>query len=394
MIEPAEALELLRRAVEPLPAHTVPLSDAHRCVLASAVRSGTDLPPFRQSAVDGYALRVADLGDAMSLPVGEAIAAAPREAFPTLSAGSCARIFTGGPVPSGADAVVMQEDVEREGDVATFTGDIRVGQHIREQGEEVGAGDEIVASGTRMDAARRAAVSMAGVDRVTVSRRPRVIAWVGGDEIVSPGVPLRPGQVYDANGPLLESWFAEHGLAVDVRRLPDSLDATRTALRESFDDADLVVTTGGVSVGDHDHIVPAAEAEGAERVFWRVAQKPGKPLYVARHGASMLVGLPGNPGAVFVGLSLYVKTALDALEGAIAPGPRWELGMLERPMAIHGRHRFVRVRARPSAQGVTLSLLPRQASHMISNLAACDALAWVPPSDAPIREVRWTATRW
>lgn len=394
MIDPQRAFELVREHVTTLAEESVSIDDAHRRVLARDARSRTDLPPFRQSAVDGYAVRASELAAAgVALPVSDALAAAPRDAVPSLRAGTCARVFTGAPVPDGADAVLMQEQVQRDGDVATFETAATLGQNIRLQGEEVRDGDVLLATGTRLDAARAAALATAGIDQVAVFRRPRVVAWVGGDEIVPAGTLLRPGQVFDANGPMLRGWFAERGLDVDVRRLPDDRAATREALRASFAEADLVVTTGGVSVGDHDHVVPAAEQEGAERVFWKVAQKPGKPLYVARRGDATLIGLPGNPGAVFVGLSLYVTLALDCLEGVAAPGAQWATGTLTTPIAVRGRHRFLRVQADASDAGVALSPLPRQASHMISNLAECDAIAWIPPSDVPMTSVRWTSTR-
>jgi molybdopterin molybdotransferase len=402
MLSPDAALSAMSAALEPLDARVLSVAEAHRHVLTEDVRAATALPPFTQSAVDGYALRASDLRAAdphrsapdgpWTLPVRGESAAAPVATWPTLASGTVMRVFTGGPVPSGADTVVMQEQVTRDGEHATFLEVPEVGANTRVQGEEVAHGDVLLRAGTALGAAQVAAIAMAGVASVSVRRRPIVHVWVGGDEIVDAGPALKPGQVYDANGPLMEAWFRERGLAVQVRRLPDDRAAVAAALDASLTGADLVVTTGGVSVGDHDHVVPAAESVGVSRVFWRVAQKPGKPLYVGTRGRAAVIGLPGNPGAVFVGLTVFVDAALRVLEQA-AP-PRWSMAALAAPYpATRGRAHFVRVRTAVDAQGsITVEPLPKQASHMVSNLAECDALAWLPASDTAF--AAGTCVRW
>lgn len=392
MLLPEEALTALRAVLTPREAIRVPLADAHQHTLAADAHAMTALPPFTQSAMDGYAVYRADLERDRCLPVAGESAAAPVGTWPTLAPGTTMRVFTGGPIPKGADAVVMQERVTRDGDQATFTEVPAAGANIRREGEEVTHGQRLLSAGTLLGAAQLGALAMAGVASVDVRRRPVVHAWVGGDEIVDAGVPLAPGQVYDANGPLVRAWFAERGIAVAVRRMPDDRDAVAAALDASLREADLVVTTGGVSVGDHDHVVPAAEAVGAARVFWRVAQKPGKPLYLATREHALLLGLPGNPGAVFVGLTVYAQAALAGLEGARPPA--WSTAVLRDAYpATGGRAHFVRVQVTTREDGVReVAPLPKQASHMLSNLATCDGLAWLPASSsdwAAGTVVRW-----
>ena len=399
MITPQRAFELIRHALSPVESEARALADAPGAVLREVALAATDLPPFDQSAMDGYALAAADLDAAQGrrLPVEGVSAAAPSEARPTLQGGTTMRIFTGGMVPTGADTVVPQEDVEVGEGVAGF-GEVRAGACIRKQGEEVRARDVLLEPGARLDAGRIAALAMAGIERVVVTRPLRVACFVGGDEIVSAGTTLGPGQVYDANGPLLRAFLEREDLSFSVDRLPDDLEQTKRAIDAALRGHDLVLTTGGVSVGERDFVVPAARALGLDERFWKIAQKPGKPLYCATRGPAMLIGFPGNPGAVFAGLSIVGRLAIDALSGHAKPGPRWRTGVLrESVRRPRGRDLWLRVQTDVDADGlVGLTPLPRQASHMLSNLARCDALAWVPTGEGPIAagtRVPWCATR-
>lgn len=391
-----QAFEALSAAITPLPVHRVPLSAALQRVSAAPAVSACDLPPFDQSSMDGYALRAADVGVLPArLPLAGVVAAAPQEAIPVLAPGTAFRIYTGGLIPQGADAVVRQEWTTREGDAVLIQRPTPPGQDIRRRGEELRAGAPLIESRRRLNAGHLAMLAMAGVAEVDVYAAPRVRVLVSGDEIIDAGRPLRPGEVYNANGPLIAAWLARAGYPqVSVATVADTEAAVREALARGFAEADLVLSTGGVSVGDKDLIAPQAESLGAERVLWKVAQKPGKPLYVARHGRALLMGLPGNPASVLVNLASFVRRALDVMEHVREPGPVLRHGVLVngiRPDAE--RASWVRVRTEVDERGLTrVHPQPHQASHMLSNLAAADALVWAPASDAVLSAgspVRW-----
>lgn len=381
-------------AVAPLPSRRVSLAHALHRVLAQPVAAACDLPPFTQSAVDGYAVRHADLA-AGALPLAGTVRAGAQDAAPALAPATAQRIFTGGMLPIGADTVVRQEWVQaRHGHVRL----LRVpaaGADVRACGEELHAGSILAGAGLRLAASHLGALAAAGVRAVEVHDAPRVALLVTGDEIVRPGAAGRLGQVPDANGPLATAWLAAQGYdRVEAEYVLDSPEATRLALKRALEHCDLVLTTGGVSVGEHDHIPEAAERLGVRRLFWKVAQKPGKPLYAALGERALLLGLPGNPAAVLVNLLVYARRALDLLEGVATPGPAPRPGVLEedaRPDAE--RDSWVRMRARIDEQGtVRLGRLPKQASHMLSNLVGANALAWIPAGARPLpagSAVRW-----
>ncbi|TDU31388.1 molybdopterin molybdotransferase [Panacagrimonas perspica] len=390
------AFAKLDEAIAALPVMQLPLGQALNRVTAAPLAAYCDLPPFDQSAMDGYALRVADATPSpVSLPLSTTVAAGPHDTLPVLPAGHACRIYTGGLIPQGADAVVRQEWTARDGETVIIQRPTPLGQDIRRQGEELRRGTELIEAGRRLNAGHIAMLSMAGVADAAVRRAPRIRVLVSGDEVVDAGRALRPGEVYNANGPLIQAWLAQAGYAdVSVAAVGDTEQAVREALQQAFAQSDLVLTTGGVSVGDKDLIAPEAEKLGARRVLWKVAQKPGKPLYVARHGAALLIGLPGNPASVLVNLATFVRRALDRLEDVKTVAPHLQAGVLASPIkADSERESWVRVRIEVDAQGLT-RVLPQthQASHMLSNLSAADALAWVPVSDAPIpagHTVRW-----
>jgi molybdopterin molybdotransferase len=254
-------------------------------------------------------------------------------------------------------------------------------------------------AGRRLNAGHVAMLAMAGVAQVAVRRAPRIRVLVSGDEVIDVGRELRPGEVYNANGPLISGWMAQAGYTnVSVEPVADTERATGDALSRAFAEADLVLSTGGVSVGDRDLIVPCAETLGAQRVLWKVAQKPGKPLYIARHGGALLMGLPGNPASVLVNLVSFVRRALDRLEGVAEPGPRIGTGVLVTGVRPDPeRESWVRVRIEADPRGMTrVHPQPNQASHMLSNLAAADRLAWVAASSSPLPAgsvVRWIDLR-
>ena len=391
-----DALLHLDQVCAPLPAIRVPVAEALNRVTAAPVIAACDLPPFDQSSMDGYALRASDVTDLPTrLPLAATVAAGPHEQLPVLPAGAACRIYTGGIIPQGADAVVRQEWTAREGDQVLIQRPTPPGQEIRRQGEELRRGTVLIEAGRRLNAGHIALLAMAGVAHLEVRRAPRIRVLVSGDEVVDAGRPLRPGEVYNANGPQLAAWLARAGYPpAQVESVADSEAAVSEALSRAFDKSDLVLTTGGVSVGDRDLIAPEAEKLGARRVFWKVAQKPGKPVYVAQRGSSLLIGLPGNPASVLVNVAVFVRRALDRLEAVSEPGPMILKGVLASAVRADAeRDTWLRVRTVVDAEGrVQLQPQTHQASHMLSNLADADALAWLPTQSAPIAAgevLRW-----
>lgn len=392
MISLTEALARYPQTLKPLPAESCALEQSLGRVLAEPVASKIDLPLFTQSAVDGYALRAADAQMELRL-TGDIPAGSP--ATHGLKPGTAMRILTGGALPETADTVARQEIVERTGDVIRLAKPVTVGADTRHRGEELKKGEVIAEAGQRLHSGLLAALAMAGVSEISVRRSPRIAVLVTGDEIVRVGSTLKPGQVYDANGPLMKSWFVEHGYAApDVRYVSDRPDAVEQALKAALDSSDLIISSGGVSVGDRDYLPQLAPKLGVEKIFWNVAQKPGKPLWFGVKDGRAFMGLPGNPGAVLIGLAVHVSCVLGVLEGRATPQPEWRTGILEASVKADAhRDRLVRMSLRYDDTGrVQLKPLPRQDSHMLSNLAKAAALVWLPVrnSDYAVGEtVRW-----
>lgn len=400
MISLREALDLYPQSLEPLPSERCRLEEALGRVLAEPAISKVDLPQFTQSAVDGYAIRsadtlAADTGAPVNLKlIGEIPAGAPPSH--ELRPGAAMRILTGGALPKGADTCARQEIVERADDSIRVCKPVPAGADTRYRGEELKSGEPIAQAGQRIRSGLLAALALAGVGAVQVRCRPRIVALVTGDEVVPIGAHCVPGQVHDANGPLLHAWFQERGYPEpDIHYVPDRPEAVSAALSAALDSADLVISTGGVSVGDRDYLPQLAPELGLRRVFWQVAQKPGKPLWFGVKGRKAYLGLPGNPAAVLVGLAVHVAAVLGVLERRRAPQPRWRIGVLNSAAKADAlRDRLLRARLDFDDGGrALLSILPRQDSHMLSNLGRADALAWLPASATsyPVgAAVRWT----
>jgi molybdopterin molybdotransferase len=379
-----EALARILERVRPLPSEPVPLEEAAGRVLAEPAPASVDLPPFPSSAMDGFAIRAADTP--ATLPVVARIAAG-RPASRGLRPGEAAAIATGGVVPDGADAVVPVEYVVEHDNQVEVREPVDVGANVRPRGGDVGAGDVVLDAGARLGPAQVGALAAAGVAVVACARRPRAAVVTTGTELRRPGEALSSGQIYESNGPMLEAQLRSAG--ADVERLSpvvDDAEAHRRALERAFE-ADLVVTTGGVSVGPHD-LVRRVEAElGVEEVFWRVAVKPGKPVSFGVRGSTLVFGLPGNPVSSLVGFELFVRPAVAALQGARRPGPSFELGRLDVPLRRNAaRDELVRARRVGGAQGTTLRPVSGQESHMIVRAAAADALVLVPRGDGVLRD--------
>ena len=359
--------------------------DALGRVLAADVRSLLHVPPEDNTSMDGYALRVADVSQAGAvLPVSQRIpAGVPGQ---PLVPGTAARIFTGGQVPAGADAVVMQEQCEGVADDRSAFGAVRVntvparGQWIRLRGEDVQADAVVLHAGTRLTPQALGLAASVGSGTLTVLRRPRVAVFSTGDELMMPGEPLRPGAIYNSNRFTLRALLLSAGCEVqDLGIVPDRLDATRAALREAAAGNDLIVTCGGVSVGDEDHLKPAAQAEG-ELQNWQLAIKPGKPLafgHVRRENqalgdAALLLGLPGNPVSAFVTWLLCGTTLLRAMQGlppTLPPGLPMRAGF-DWPKPDK-RREFLRVRRAPDD---TLELFANQSSGVLTSAVWADGL--------------------
>jgi len=371
-----EAQARVMERVRPLALESVPVAAAAGRILAEPALAAVDLPPFPSSAMDGFAVRAADLPG--RLPVVARIAAG-RPAERELGQGEAMGIATGGVVPEGADAVIPVEYVvinDNEIDVEKAP---EVGANVRPRGGDVCAGEVVVPAGVRLGAAAIGALAAAGIADVRCARRPRVAVLTTGTELARPGEALAPGQVYEANGAMLAAAIASAGgLPELLPAAEDTEEAHRRALERGLE-ADVLVTSGGVSVGPHD-LVRRVEAElGVEEVFWRVAVKPGKPVSFGVRGDTLVFGLPGNPVSSLVGCELFVKPALLALQGAAEPLPRFEQGRLARAVRRNSaRDELLRARSRLDQDGVVLEPLDGQESHMIARAAAADALVLAP----------------
>jgi molybdopterin molybdotransferase len=394
MTPPRAALRALDDALAELLACAVPLEGAESVstfeadgrVLARDLVSALQVPPQDNSAMDGYAVRTSEIAEAgISLPVSQRIPAG--SAAEPLAPGSAARIFTGAPIPPGADAVVMQEDTEAAGEQLVRI--LRVpsaGQWIRRSGEDVAQGAVILAKGDRMTAAAAGLAAGIGLDKVPVARRPRVALFSTGDELVMPGqvAPehMKPGAIYNSNRFFLSALLRRLECEVtDYGIVADRRDATVEALRHASTEHDLILTSGGVSVGEEDHIKPAVEALGSLDL-WQIAVKPGKPFAYGKVGNAHFMGLPGNPVSSFVTFLLLVRPFLLKLQGATQITPKAV------PMAAHfdwpradKRREFLRVR-RDDEGG--LVLFPNQSSGVLTSAAWADGLVDNPPAH-PIR---------
>jgi molybdopterin molybdotransferase len=381
----AEAHRLILERVRSLPAETVALADAARRVLAEPAVAIVDLPPFPSSAMDGYAVRVADTPG--RLPVVARIAAG-KPAIRSLEPGQAMGIATGGVVPEGADAVIPVEYVVVNDNEIEIEAAVDAGAHIRPRGGDIRAGEVVAEAGTLLTPARLGALAAAGVAEVQLARRPRAAVLPTGTELRRPGDELAAGEIYEANGVILSAQLAAAGATVELLPAVGDDEAEHRAALERALAADVVVSSGGVSVGPHD-LVRRIEAElGVEEVFWRVAVKPGKPIAFGVRDETLVFGLPGNPVSALVGFELFVAPAIRALQGVLDPLPRFERGRLAGGARRRNpeRDELVRARLRQSEDGVVLEPLSGQESHMIARSAAADALVLVPRGEGELAD--------
>ena len=374
-----DALEAVLGRAEPLDAESLALAEASGRVLAEDARAPVDLPPFPSSAMDGFAVRAADTPG--QLPVVERIAAG-RPAPRALQAGETMGIATGGVVPEGADAVVPIERVTTDGDQVEIAEPAAFGANVRPRGGDVAAGGVVVSAGVRLGPQQIGALAAAGIGEVRCASRPRVAVLTTGTELRRPGEELAPGEIYESNGPMLHALLASVGAeVVPLASVADDEVAHREAIERGLAH-DVLVTSGGVSVGPHD-LVRRIEAElGVEEVFWGVSVKPGKPLAFGVRGRTLVFGLPGNPVSSLVSSVLFVLPALRALQGERDPEPRYLNGTLAAPAkADPRRDELVRARLTPAGE---LEPLTGQESHMIVRAAEANALVYVPAGDAEL----------
>ena len=366
---------ILDRAVA-LPAEQVPLSEAAERVLAHDATARTDLPPFDASAMDGFAVRSAETPG--SLPVVDRIAAG-RPAARELGPGEAMAIATGGVVPPGADAVIPLEYVVERDNSIEVGERVAAGASIRPRGGDLKAGDVVVSAGTRLGAAQLGALAAAGVADISTARRPRAAVLATGSELRRPGETLQPGQIYEANGVLLAAQLRSAGAEVErLEPVADDEDAHRAALEAGLE-ADVLVTSGGVSVGPHDLVRSVGGELGIEEVLWGVAVKPGKPLWFGVRGETLVFGLPGNPVSSLVCFELFVRPGVLALQGLADPLPRFEPGRLAVSLRPNrATTEPVRAASRVADGEVELEVLSGQESHMIARAAGADALVLVP----------------
>lgn len=370
-------------AIRPLATEVLPVAKARDRVLAENLQASGDVPPFPCSAMDGYAVLPGPAERRLTV-VGESRAGTP--ATEPLHDGQAIRISTGGALPTGATAVIPQENVDA-GDGAILTrAPVSKGENIRHRGEDMRAGTTVMRAGTVLGAAELGAAVAAGAGRLTVARRPRVQVLSTGDELKAPGEPLGPGEIHNSNGPMLVALSEHQGATCPpAGRLPDDRAATEAGLAGALESADVVIVSGGVSVGPHDHVKPALETLGVEQVFWRVALQPGKPTWFGRRGNTLVFGLPGNPVSAVVTFALFVRPALAALQ---ARGPE---RLLESEAVLatavprnHDREQAVRVRL--GRQNGRLVATPNgpQGSHIVTSLLGADALALIAAGEGEV----------
>ncbi len=394
--------EAVSRILDALPAPTVEsvsLAEAEGRVLGQSIVSPLALPPFDNSAMDGYAVRAQDVGSARAeAPVHLRLvgkAAAGQQFAGTLGEGECVRVFTGSPLPPGADAVVMQEDTrvapERTLEVLVLD-KTAPWENVRFRGEDIKNGATLAETGQCVTAAQLTLFAATGLENVPVGRQPVVGLLATGSELARAGQPLAPAQIYESNRVGLAALARKAGACCKILPLvQDTLEATQGALERAFQETDIVVTSGGVSVGEMDFVKRAFEETGGQLQFWKVAIKPGRPFVFGTRNGKFLFGLPGNPVSAFVTFLLLVRPALLHWQGASSVALLRQTGVLGEPLSNPGsRRHFMRVKrtnGKVFSSGV-------QASHTLSSLAAADGLVdMLPdttlPAGSPVEVLSW-----
>jgi molybdopterin molybdotransferase len=395
LISVAEAQRRVLERAKRLDAERVPVERAAGRVLAQEASSLVDLPPFPSSAMDGFAVRAEDAGAGGRLPVVARIAAGS-PADRQLAAGEAMAISTGGAVPEGADSVIPLELVEDAGDSIEIRDPVPVGANVRERGSDVRTGDVVLEPGMRLGPAQVGALAAAGVHEVQCAKRPRVGILVTGSELKQPGEELGPGEIYESNGLLLATALQLAGaVPAQLGVVGDDSDELERAMERALLGFDMLVTSGGASVGPHDLVRETQGRLRVEEVFWGVAVKPGKPVAFGTRRDHLVFNLPGNPVSVLVTFELFVRPAVNALLGLPDPEPAFRRGALAAPVRRNAeRDQFIRARARREGDEVVLDPIAGQESHMIARAGQADALIEVEAGEgelAPGSPVRYLA---
>jgi molybdopterin molybdotransferase len=378
-----EALSAVLAGAEPLVSEMVALDAAHHRVLSADVAALRTQPPQAMSAMDGYAVRSADASRVAARlhVIGEVAAGRPFEK--TIGAGEAVRIFTGGVIPEGADAVIIQEDTVVEGGGITITEAAVPGRHIRPAGVDFRKGDVLLAKGTLLTDRDLSLAAGMNYPELAVRRRPKVAILATGDELVMPGSTPGPGQIVYSNGYALRALArAEGAETIDLGIAADTVEATTSGIRRARDSgADILITTGGASVGDHDLVKQSLEAEGVAMAFWRIAMRPGKPMMHGRLGAMRVIGLPGNPVSSYVCGFLFLVPLIRKLSGRSVVHHVRETALLGRDIAVNDlREDYLRARLETRSDGALIATpVNHQDSSLLGNLAAAGALVIRPP---------------
>lgn len=383
LISVDQALDRILQHVQPLDTEKLELQNALNRYLAENIYSSINLPLFSQSAVDGYAIcaKKAIEPESEFQLIGEIRAGQQVEV--QLQAGQAVRIFTGAKIPSGTTTVARQEIVELiNSSRIKIIENLKANIDIRDVGEEIVAGQLLANEGQQLSVGVIASLSMAGINTVEVLQYPKVAIVISGDEVAESVEDFAAGKIFDANGPLIKAWFQQAGQQVEIFHITDTKEAVQALIQQLSSSYDLILTTGGVSVGDYDFIRPVALESGFEQIFWKVKQKPGKPIffaYLQRNDKSdcYLLGLPGNPAAVYVGMQVYTSTLLNVLQGQ-KNQPSWFNAVLSHDLKMDARERFLRMYASFDDSVLTVKSLSRQQSHMLSNLMQANCLVRVP----------------
>ena len=379
----ADALAAILAGAEPLPEEMVALDAGHRRVLARDLEARRTQPPQAMSAMDGYAVRATDAAQAGAKfkVIGEVAAGRPFDR--AVGRGEAVRIFTGGVIPDGADAIVIQEDTEVDGRSITITEATSAGRHIRPAGVDFNKGDVLLRGGSRLTDRDLSLAASMNYPELAVRRRPRVAVLATGDELVMPGSQPGPGQIVYSNGYALRALArAEGAETIDLGIAADTIEATTSGIRRARDSgADILITTGGASVGDHDLVKQSLEAEGVAMAFWRIAMRPGKPMMHGRLGAMRVIGLPGNPVSSYVCAYLFLVPLIRALSGRSQVHHRRETAVLGRDVGANDqREDYLRARLEAREDGeLIVTPVNHQDSSLLGNLAAAQALLIRPP---------------
>ncbi len=374
-----QAMEQILSQVEPVEQiETVDLIDALHRVLAEDLQSSIDVPGYDNSAMDGYAVRSDDCRESgSSLPVSQRIPAG--HVGTQLKEGTAARIFTGAPIPEGADSVIMQELCEQTNDTVVINSVVNAGSNVRRAGEDIALGGTVLKAGVRLRPQELGLLASVGLAEFNVKRKLKVATFFTGDEIIAPGKPLAPGQIYNSNRYTLLGFLKSMDCdVIDLGIVPDTLEATLEVLEKAAAEADFVITSGGVSVGEEDYVRIALEKLG-ELSMWRIAMKPGKPVAFGKVGNALFMGLPGNPVSVFVTFLVFARALILKLQGV-------EHYSVKRIPVISGfdwrvvkRQEYLRVRLQQEQGKVIAQLYPHQGSGVLSSASWADGLVEVSP---------------